>query len=42
MLVCNLLRMIRQFYVSDEEAKRSMDWLIKIFIKGGAKGVFTP
>jgi hypothetical protein len=36
-LAYNLLHMIRQFYVWDEEVKRSIDWLIKRLIKVGAR-----
>jgi hypothetical protein len=36
-LVYNLLHMMRQFYVWGEEVKRSMDWLIKRLIEGGAR-----
>jgi hypothetical protein len=36
-LACNLLHMIRQFYVWGEEVKRSMEWLIKRLIKVGAR-----
>jgi hypothetical protein len=36
-LACNLLHMIRQFYVWGEEVKRSIDWLIKRLIKVGAR-----
>jgi hypothetical protein len=36
-LAYNLLHMLRQFYLSGEEVKRSMDWLINRLIKVGAK-----
>jgi hypothetical protein len=36
-LVYNLLRMLRQFYLVGEEIKRSMEWMIKRLIKVGAK-----
>ncbi|MGB6066651.1 MAG: hypothetical protein WBG50_17740 [Desulfomonilaceae bacterium] len=36
-LAYNLLHMLRQFYLVDEEVKRSMEWLIKCLIKVGAK-----
>jgi hypothetical protein len=36
----NLLHMLRQFYLSGEEAKRSIEWLIKRLIKVGAKVVY--
>ncbi|MFZ0051103.1 MAG: transposase [Desulfobaccales bacterium] len=36
-LAYNLLHMIRQFYVWGEEARRSIDWLIKRLIKVGAR-----
>jgi len=36
-LAYNLLHMLRQFYLSGEEVKRSMEWLIKRLIKVGAK-----
>jgi hypothetical protein len=36
-LAYNLLHIIRQFYVWDEEVKRSIDWLIKRLIKVGAR-----
>ena len=36
-LAHNLLHVIRQFYVWGREVKRSMDWLIKRLIKGGAR-----
>ena len=35
-----LLHMIRQFYVWDEEVKRSIEWLIKRLIKVGARGSY--
>jgi hypothetical protein len=39
-LACNLLHMIRQFYVWGEEVWRSMDWLIKRLIKVGARASY--
>jgi hypothetical protein len=36
-LACNLLHMVRQFYVQGEEVRRSIDWLIKRLIKAGAR-----
>jgi hypothetical protein len=33
----NRLNMVTQFYLVDEEVKRSMEWLIKRLIKVGAK-----
>jgi hypothetical protein len=36
-LAYNLLHMLRQFYLVDEEVKRSIEWLIKRLIKVGAK-----
>jgi len=36
-LACNLLHMLRQFYLVGEAVKRSMEWLIKRLIKVGAK-----
>lgn len=36
-LACNLLQMLRQFYLVGEEVTRSMEWLIKRLIKAGAK-----
>lgn len=36
-LACNLLRMLRQFYLLGEEVKRSNEWLIKRFIKVRAR-----
>ncbi|MBI5252402.1 MAG: transposase [Desulfomonile tiedjei] len=34
-LACNLLQMLRQFYLMGEEVKRSMEWLIKRLVKVG-------
>ncbi|MFZ5450828.1 MAG: transposase [Thermodesulfobacteriota bacterium] len=39
-LAYNLLHMIRQFYVWGEEVKRSIDWLIKLLIKVGARNSY--
>jgi hypothetical protein len=36
-LAGNLLHMLRQFWVWGEEVKRSLDWLSKGLIKGGAR-----
>jgi len=36
-LAYNLLHMLRQFYLSGEQVKRSIEWLIKRLIKVGAK-----
>jgi hypothetical protein len=36
-LAYNLLHVLRQSYLSGEEVKRSMEWLIKRLIKVGAK-----
>ena len=36
-LASNLLHMLRQFYLMSEEAKRSMEWLIKRLVKVGAR-----
>jgi hypothetical protein len=36
-LAYNLLHMIRKFYVWGEEARQSLDWLIKRLIKVGAR-----
>jgi Transposase DDE domain group 1 len=36
-LAYNLLHMLRQFYLTCEEVKRSMEWLIKRLIKVGGK-----
>jgi hypothetical protein len=36
-LAYNLLHMLRQFYLVGEEIKRSIEWLIKLLVKVGAK-----
>ena len=36
-LAYNLLYLMREFYLGEEEVKRSMDWLIKRLIKVGAR-----
>jgi hypothetical protein len=39
-LAYNLLHLLRQFYIMCEEAKRSMEWLIKRLIKVEAKVIY--
>lgn len=36
-LAYNLLHMIREFYLKDEEVKRSIEWLIRRIIKAAAR-----
>jgi hypothetical protein len=36
-LAYNLLHILRQFYVMGEGVRRSVEWLIKRFIKAGAR-----
>ena len=36
-LASNLLHMLRHFYLAGDEVKRSLEWLIKLLIKVGAK-----